>query len=122
MAAGCPECGEHVPRTWRLLGSIVGQERDCARCGALLRVTYSNASLLVGAVAIALLLVPGHGLPMWMMRAASGVFWVWFFFGAGHITVVKHGRGRCAQCGYDRAGLGDSAVCPECRAAPAAQR
>jgi hypothetical protein len=27
---------------------------------------------------------------------------------------VRRGRGRCASCGYDRAGLAEGSACPEC--------
>lgn len=41
-------------------------------------------------------------------------------FGLGHVLVAlasmrcRRVRGRCLNCGYDRSGLPQSAVCPEC--------
>jgi predicted amidophosphoribosyltransferase len=36
------------------------------------------------------------------------------------IRVLRRGPGACAACGYDRRGLAEGALCPECGAGPAA--
>jgi hypothetical protein len=50
--------------------------------------------------------------PLWapivMLGAATCVLWWWDTRASGRM------QGRCAACGYDRAGLGAGAVCPEC--------
>jgi hypothetical protein len=35
---------------------------------------------------------------------------------------VRRGKGRCPSCGYDRAGLAEGSVCPECGGAPSTRR
>ena len=56
-------------------------------------------------------------------RMLAGPFWAWvvcsgllagpFWIGAG-IAWRRRRKGLCAQCGYDRRGLGAQARCPEC--------
>lgn len=54
---------------------------------------------------------PGFALNMALFSAAAGLLWL----GPGFVRRrVRRRRGRCASCGYDRAGLAAETACPEC--------
>ena len=112
---GCPQCKARVPWSWRLFGSYIAPERECAICGALLRITFPWAIPFIGAIVIVMLCLPVPGLLRWMGGLAEVLLGLLFFFGAQSVEVVRPGRGHCPKCGYDLTGTAGP-VCPECGA------
>lgn len=51
--------------------------------------------------------------PLWVVAALVGVPAIWLWLRDGRLRRAI-AAGRCASCGYDRAGLAHDAVCPEC--------
>ena len=62
--------------------------------------------------------IPGVAIPVWMIAAPSMLI-TSLAFRIDSLARRAERRGKCFKCGYDRTGLSQSAICPECGTAPA---